>query len=259
MNLPAWISVELIGIAVLLLFLFSMIAIAIFLRDRDWRSMSITHLRNMQPFTELRNRINFAVEAGQGLHLTFGWGKIGGVNSISALAGLSMLRRIAEIFSLSDKQPIASSGDGTITILSQDTMHEVYRNAGQADRYNPLSGQVSGLTPFSYAVGTLPMIYDQKFPTNILIGHFGVEATLIADASENSNSQTLAGSEDLATQSILYASASDPLIGEELFAGGAYLGSNLMHYASLLAQDIVRWLLVIIILAGIALKVTGKL
>ena len=259
MNLPAWIDTELIGMVILLIFLGLMTAFYVFLRKRDWRAISSSHLRNMPPFTELKNRINYAVEAGQGIHLTFGWGRIGGIYSVSALAGLGMLRRIVDIFSLSDKQPIASSGDGTITILSQDTMHEVYREAGRENRYDHLSGQISGLTPFSYATGTLPLIYDEKYPVNILMGHFGVEAAIIADASDNTGSQTLAGSENLSTQSILFTTAGDPLIGEELFAGGAYLETNPMHLASLLTQDVVRWLLVIIILIGIALKVTGKL
>jgi len=68
---------------------------------------------------------------------------------------------------------------------------------------------------------------------------------------------TLAGTDDISTQAVLYATADEPLIGEELFAGGAYVDAGLLHTASLRAQDAIRWLLIIVILAGILLKFLG--
>ncbi|MCJ7700108.1 MAG: hypothetical protein MUO62_00870, partial [Anaerolineales bacterium] len=62
---------------------------------------------------------------------------------------------------------------------------------------------------------------------------------------------------DIAAQSILYATADEPLIGEELYAGGAYVDAGPLHTASLRAQDVVRWLLVAVILVGILLNIFG--
>ena len=58
-------------------------------------------------------------------------------------------------------------------------------------------------------------------------------------------------------QAVIYASASDPLIGEELFAGGAYLGAGKIHLASISAQDIVRWIIIVVILGGVILNFLG--
>jgi hypothetical protein len=49
------------------------------------------------------------------------------------------------------------------------------------------------------------------------------------------------------------------LIGEELYAAGAYIRAGSMHTASLHAQDVLRWLLVLSILAGVVLKLAGLL
>jgi hypothetical protein len=70
-------------------------------------------------------------------------------------------------------------------------------------------------------------------------------------------SLTLAGTDNLTGQAVLYATAHEPLIGEELYAGGAYLQAGPIHTASLQAQDAIRWLLVGVILIGIVLKVVG--
>jgi hypothetical protein len=122
-----------------------------------------------------------------------------------------------------------------------------------------MSGQLSGLTPFSYAAGTLSIIHDEDVSTNVLLGSFGSEVALINEAGERSGSLTLAGTDNVAAQSVIYASAHEPLIGEETYASGAYLGVGRVHVASLHAQDILRWVLAGAIVIGSILKLVGIL
>jgi hypothetical protein len=49
------------------------------------------------------------------------------------------------------------------------------------------------------------------------------------------------------------------LIGEELYASGAYIQAGPTHAASLRVQDIFRWILVLVILAGAVMKFFGVL
>jgi hypothetical protein len=49
------------------------------------------------------------------------------------------------------------------------------------------------------------------------------------------------------------------LIGEELYAGEAYVHPTPVLVASLRAQDILRWVIALAILAGAALKIAGAL
>jgi hypothetical protein len=217
------------------------------------------NLREIPAFTRLIRGVGLAVEAGQRLHLALGHGGINGQRGASALIGLSMLQRIARAASISDRPPVATSGEAAQAILSQDTLHQAYHAMGADDQYDPDSGQLSGLTPFSYAAGTLPVIYDQQVSVNVLAGTFGNEIALITDASERKGSLTLAGSDNLPAQAILYASAQEPLIGEELYAGGAYLQAGPAHMASLRTQDILRWVLIGGIIVLSALKLMGVL
>jgi hypothetical protein len=223
------------------------------------RKTTRRNLREIPAFTRLIRGVGLAVEAGQRLHLGLGHGGISGQRGASALVGLSMLQRIARAASISDRPPVATSGEATQAILSQDTLREAYHAIGADDQYNPDSGQLSGLTPFSYAAGTLPVIYDQQVSVNVLAGSFGSEVALITDAAERKGSITLAGSENLTAQAVLYATAQEPLIGEELFASGAYLQAGPMHLASLRAQDVLRWVLIGGILVLAALKMVGVL
>jgi len=231
-----------------------MFVFALLHRGRPYRG-----LRSIPAFNRLRRAVGLAVEDGSRLHVSLGSANLLGPQAASALVGLSMLDRIAQLSSISDRPPVATSGDSTLAILSQDTLRSGFRSANALDQYDPTRGRVAGLTPFSYAVGVIPTLVDESVSANILAGHFGPEVALIADTADQHGSFTLAGSDSLPGQAVLYATAQEPLIGEELFAGGAYLQAGPMHAASLRTQDVLRWALAGGLVLGALLKLVGIL
>lgn len=216
-------------------------------------------LRDIPAFGRLRRAIGLSVEDGSRLHISLGSANLQDPSCASALVGLTVLERAAQMSSVSDRPPIATSGDSTLAILSQDKLRSVYREANALDAYDPHQGRLTGMTPFAYAAGAMPMFRDQQVSANIVIGNFGPEAGLLADAAEQSGCFLLAASDAIPAQAVLFAAAQEPLIGEELFASGAYLQSGPLHAASLHAQDVLRWVLVGGLLVGTILKVTGIL
>jgi hypothetical protein len=214
-------------------------------------------LRKIEAFTKLQRAIGLAVEAGSRLHISIGWGGVIGSESASAFVGLSILERLARSASTGDNPPVATAGEGVLGTLAQDTLRGTYQRIGMGEQFEATSGRVTGLTPFSYAVGTMPLVSDDNTGANVLAGHYGSEVALITDAGERSDNLTLAGTDSLPAQSVLYATAHEPLIGEELYASGAYLNIGPMHDASLRAQDILRWVLIVIIVLGAIAKLLG--
>lgn len=208
------------------------------------------NLREIPAFIRFRRDVGLAVESGKRVHVSTGRGGLTGLQGGVALVSLNMLERCARAASISDCPPVATSGDSLVTILSQDTLRATYRSLGAEGRYDPTNGRLSGLTPFSYAAGAMPVIHDEQITANILAGHYGAEVALLTEAGERSGSLTVGGSDSLPAQAVLYAAAQEPLIGEELYAGGAYLGAGPMHTASLRMQDVVRWVLIALIVLG---------
>jgi hypothetical protein len=215
------------------------------------------NLREISAFTRLRRSVGLAVEAGTRLHISLGRGGIIGPESGPALAGFSILDRITRAASISDRPPVATSGDSILSILSQDTLRGTYRAMGVEHEYKPSSAQLTGLTPLSYAAGAMPVIRDGQVSANLLVGHFGSEVALLTDAGERAGSITIAGTDSLPGQAVLFAASQDPLIGEELFAGGAYLNAGPLHIASLRTLDVFRWALVVVILIGAFARLVG--
>jgi hypothetical protein len=221
------------------------------------RSRPVVNFRKIEAFTKLRRAIGLAVEAGSRLHVSIGQGGVIGPQGAAAFIGLSILERLAGSASTGDNPPVATAGEGVLGTLSQDTLRGTYQRIGLGEQFDATSGRVTGLTPFSYAAGVMPLVSDDNTGANVLAGHFGSEVALITDAGGRSDNLTLAGTDSLPAQSVLYATAHEPLIGEELYAGGAYLNAGSMHDASLRAQDILRWALIVVILLGVIAKLFG--
>lgn len=221
------------------------------------RRKSTPVFRNIPAFTRLKRAIGISVEDGTRLHISLGRSGLQSPEAAPGLAGLAMLRHLSEQTSASDNPPVVTSGAADLAILSRDTLQAGYKAAGAEDIYSPATGRLTGLTPFSFAAGAIPSMRDENVSSNVLIGHFGPEVALLTDTAERSNSPTVAATVDPAAQSILYASVDEPLIGEELFAAGAYSDAGRAHQASLQVQDILRWGLILILLVGSALRLVG--
>ena len=216
------------------------------------RRKSLPVFREIPAYTRLKRAIGIAVEDGTRLHVSLGRGGLQTPRGAPALAGLAMLRHLAEQTSVSDKPPVVTSGAGDLAVLSRDTLKAGYKAAGAEELYNPATGQLTGLTPYSYAAGAIPVVRDEDVSANVFIGHFGSEVALLTDAADRANHLAVAAADDPSAQAVLYAGVDDPLIGEELFAAGAYIDAGIAHQASLQVQDILRWAIILILLGGSA-------
>jgi len=206
---------------------------------------------------KLSRSVDLSVEDGTRLFISLGRSSLLTPRGAAPLAGLGLLRRITERTSLSDSPPVAVGGEASLALLAQDTLQAGYQSMGADDLYQPISGRLTGMTPFSAAAGAMPIIRDENVSASMLVGDFGVEAALLADAAERQNAFLLGASTDVSSQAVLFASAQEPLIGEELFAASAYLDSGASHSASLTVQDVLRWLIILGLLAGAVLKLAG--
>lgn len=209
------------------------------------------------PLDEIARAAVLAAEAGQRIHLSLGSGGLFGIPGGSALVGVHILHAITRIISYSDRPVVATSGNGMFGILSQDAQRRAYQEAGNEEFYSSSTGQICGLTPFSYAAGALTVLIDQQVAMNVLAGNFGSEVGLLADASEQRGVQLAGGSDSLPAQAVLYAATAEPIVGEELYRIGARLPPGTWQQVSLRALDVLGWVVIGLIIGGLAVKLLG--
>lgn len=214
-------------------------------------------LRKIPPISRLRRAIGLSVEDGSRVHVTLGSADLTETTNPSALIGLSSLHRIGQMSSTSDLPPVCTSGDGGLALLSKDVLRGVSVETNTRETYDPDQGQMTGVTPFSYALGAAQVIGDPGVKTNVLVGNFGPEAGFLSTAAERNATFTLSASDSIVAQSIFMTTSRDVLLGEELFAVPAYLNYRPAHIASLRVQDLLRFAFGLVLVIGAVLMSLG--
>lgn len=222
------------------------------------RTKSPPAFRKIEAVNRLKRAIGMAVEDGSRLHVSLGSAQMTDPANTSALVGLTTLHRVGQLTSTSDLPPIATSGSGSLLILSQDTLKKISIETNTQASFDPNHASMPGATPFSYAAGTLQSVENIGVNGNVLVGNFGSEAGLLCETLDKAR-VAITGSDSITAQAIFFAATQDTLIGEELYALPAYLSANPAHQASLRVEDIFRVGVGIALIAGALLKVIGIL
>jgi hypothetical protein len=243
--------VDIVGLGVLLAIALLMLVLALI--ERRWPSS----LRPLAGIESLGKAVERTVEAGEQVHLSLGTGSVTGSNVAPALAGLSALTHVATATAVGDKPLVVTAGDGTMTVLAQDTLRSSYERIGRGRAYRHTAARMLGATPFSYVAGVPLLLSMEGTTVHLLLGSFGVEGALAADVGERGGAFVLGGTDDVRTQALMYAAAGYPLIGEEIFATGAYLDGGGFQQASLRVQDAVRLLVIVVVVLGTILLSLG--
>jgi len=214
-------------------------------------------MRPISGYEALATQVGQAVESGGRVHISLGQGSINSADTSATLAGLAMLDYVADASSISDLSPIATTGDATTLPAMSDTIRRAYARKEVPEKFESISARLVSLDPYSMAGGTTSLIVDDDVRANVLVGSFGAEMTLPAEAGQRRRIPQVAGSSQLDGQAVAYAMADHSLIGEEMFVSRAYLGRDPWAIAALATQDVLRWIAIAAILVGSVLAAVG--
>lgn len=159
-----------------------------------------------------------------------------------------------------DGQLSVRTADGTLAVMARQVAEKTYR-----DGYSLFLGQhhvrinLPGLTPLTFTAGFLSGIGSQTPGTLTLIGNYGAESLLWADAVQGREGIVMAAAGTLAAQAALYNYVHHIFIGESVFMLPELMASSRNRQASLLTEDILRMLLITSLIFGAILKAMGVL
>jgi hypothetical protein len=206
-------------------------------------------LRPIAAYDALPMQIGAAIEANRPVHASFGSAGIGSRDTALAVASAELFYRVVERASISTVAPILTMSDPTAIPLAYATLRRAYNARGLIYRYDSSGVRwfPAGTRSLAFAAALTGTLADDNVGTNVLVGSFGPELALIADAAFRRNQPLVAASDQLEGQAVAYALSDQPLIGEELFTAGAYLstGEDRAQVTTVLTIDTLRWLLII--------------
>jgi hypothetical protein len=203
-------------------------------------------LRRINAFGVIPITVGEAVESDKAIHMSFGGSAVREESTLSAVASADILYALADRASLSDRPPMITLSDPVTLALGQDTLRRAYKARESLRKYRPTMARWYPQGPLSmaFAAGVSTAIVDEGVSTNVLVGRFGPELMLIAESAVRYDGTVIAQSDQINGQAVAYAVSDSPLIGEELYAGGAYLGRTNAAVAGVVAQDVMRYIII---------------
>ncbi len=214
----------------------------------------VPQLRGLPALDALQGQLGRGIETGRPVHISIGAGGIVGEDTLVTLAGASIVDGLAQEAADTGASPTVTVADGTAMVLAQDMLRRPHTRRGDISGYDPLDVQLLGMQPVQYAAGAMEFLEHSHPISNVMIGSFGPEVGLIAEAGAKQGLTQVAGSTDARALSVLYPSVDHLLVGEEVFAAPAYIDRRAGHLARLRAQDLARVILVIVILLAALLR-----
>jgi hypothetical protein len=226
------------------------LGLLLFLLTRSVRAGRTSVLRPLTSYQGLTGQIGRAIETGRQLHLTLGQASLVGRASPSSVSAMAVLDNLAKDGCANGTPPLVTVGDGTLLPLAQGSLQNALAQAGRSGHFDlSLTQFVAHDTdPFAYGAGVAALLQQQRVASNIMVGRFGPELAIMAEAANRQNIEQVIGTDDPTALAVALTATDNVLIGEELFATSAYLEGKASQIASLQLQDILRWIVVLFIL-----------
>lgn len=191
-----------------------------------------------------------AVESDHRLHFSFGHSALGSASTISALASAEVTYRVAERIAVAQQPPMITLSEAITLPLAQDTLRRAYAYRQRLDRWHSALAiwYPQGRRSLTFAAGVASLNADRQVDGSILLGRFGFELALLGENAMRTDQDLTAHSDLLEGQAIAYAQADRALLGEELYAGPAYMDGNALERGGIVALETLRWLVILGIL-----------
>lgn len=210
-------------------------------------------LRPLAASTALETHLGEVLESGRPVHIATGTGQPGAVGvTAESLAGLLLAERVAGLTTQRGGTVVGTSGDAVVHTALRGTLRRAHQASGLGLQYRSAQAQlVAHQTPIAYAAGVVQRYEAEPIDMGVVIGDGGAETLLIGEEGARHRITQIAGATSLSALPVLALSANATLVGEEVWAAEAYLTESPTAQARLRTQDALRWLVGLLIVAGV--------
>lgn len=212
-----------------------------------WAKKGLTiFVRRIPGIDAIDEAIGRCVELGRPLSFTSGLTGIGP----TLYACLGVLRYIARKSAIFGSRLIVPCNDPEALVLTEATLQSAYRAEKKFSSYDPTMLRFLSDDQFAFAAGYMGMIHREKVASAFLFGRYAAESLILAEAGQQVGAIQVAATVSNEQIPFFITTCDYTLIGEELFAAGAYLSRDPVQTGSLRGQDLAKGLILLLIVIG---------
>jgi hypothetical protein len=211
------------------------------------------NIRRIPGLDAIEEVIGRSVEMGRPVFDIPGRGTFTDIYATQTIAGLSILSYVAELCAKLGAKLYVPMSQLDVYPVAVEIVSDAYRAEGKLEELD-IDEQVPYLsgTQFAWASGVIGMAARLKPAGNIMIGPFWAESMMFAETFDRVGSMQVGGTARTYQIPFFAALCDYVLIGEEMFAAGAYVSGDPQQIGSIAAQDWFKF-------AALALSIVGAL
>lgn len=237
-----------------LLYFFIFFLVALYLYYQRAKSGKPIFIRRIAGLDAIDEAIGRCTEMGKPAHYTFGAGEL----DTNVLASFDVLKYTSLKCAEMDSDIIVSNFLPEVQPVTEEIVKQSYVQAGKADRYKPDNIRYCSNNQNSYITAVLGIFTRERPAANLMLGPFFAESMLIAEVGQQIGAIQIGGTGRTIQIPFFVAACDYVLIGEEMFAAGAYVSRNPFQVAALMAEEVCKYLAVAIIIVGTLLTTSGN-
>jgi hypothetical protein len=196
-----------------------------------------------------------AVEMGRPIVFVAGTQSI---TKVGTIAGLSVLRLVAEKCAETGARLIVPCRDTIVTRIATEAVEDAFRQAGRHDQFDPADVYFASNRQMAFTAAVNGVIETEHPATVFLMGEFSAESLIFGETASRAGAVTIAGT-DKDTQLPFFVTTCDhTLLGEELYGAGAAISGDPQQLGSLRGIDLGKVAVLGIIGLGLILEVASS-
>jgi hypothetical protein len=238
--------------ALVLFAVFCVLVLSSISRARRGGSLFIRRIAGLNAIDEAVGR---ATELGKKVLYVPG---IMSIDENQTIASLAVLGHVARMTARYQTEIDVPNKDPLTFVAARETVKEAYMQEGRPDLYNDSLVHYVTYDQFAYTAAVSGKMVRERPAANFLIGSFYAESLLLAETGQSTGAIQIAGTAEVAQLPFFVCACDYTLIGEELYAAGAYLSREPAQLGSIKGQDITKAIVGMYIVVATGLLLAGS-
>jgi len=241
---------KLVNLLFAIVFAAAVIATMVYVRRRPQ-----VFLRKIAGLDAVDEAIGRATEMGKPVLFVHG---LTDVSSISVIASLNILSRIARDVAQYDSDLLVVNNEPVVYSVSYEVVQEGYMEAGRPDAFKPDNVVMVASEQFPYVAAVAGIMSRVRPAANLFIGYFYAESLILAEAGSLTGAIQIAATDSFTQLPFFVTTCDYTLMGEELYAASAYLSRDPKLLGTVKVQDFGKAVLLAAMPLGTALACAGS-
>jgi len=217
----------------------------------------VPRIRRVPGLDAIDEAIGRATEMGRPVFCSHGIADIASATyGPQTIAGLSVLSYVARMCARYGTRLIVPVRIYTVLPIATEIVETAYRMEGKADQFRKEDIVYLSGWQFAYSLGYMSMMERERAGANIMIGAYWAESLQLAETGYRAGAIQVSGTANTHQIPFFVVATDYCLIGEEIYAAGAYLSKDPILLGSIAAQDVGKYIAVALSLIG-AILMTG--